>query len=42
LGRRAAELLIDEAWSDDHNHARLVFEPELIVRESSRRTVRPT
>ena len=36
LGRRAAELLIDEAWSDDHIHSRLVFEPELIVRESSR------
>jgi LacI family transcriptional regulator len=36
LGRRAAELLIDEASSDDHVHSRLVFEPELIVRESSR------
>ena len=36
LGRRAAELLIEEAWSDDHIHSRLVFEPELIVRESSR------
>jgi LacI family transcriptional regulator len=36
LGRRAAELLIDEASGDDHSHARVVFEPELIVRESSR------
>ena len=36
LGRRAAELLIDEALSDDHVHSRLVFEPELIVRQSSR------
>lgn len=36
LGRRAAELLIDEALGDDHVHSRLVFEPELIVRQSSR------
>lgn len=35
LGRRAAELLIDEALGDDHTHARVVFEPELIIRESS-------
>ena len=36
LGRRAAELLIEEASSDEHIHSRQVFEPELIVRESSR------
>jgi LacI family transcriptional regulator len=39
LGRAAAELLIDEAESpDDHRHQRVVFQPELIVRDSSRRT----
>jgi len=37
LGRRAAELLIDEATNEDHRHERVVFEPELIVRESSNR-----
>ena len=36
LGRRAAELLLDEASNDDHQHSRVVFEPELIVRDSSR------
>jgi LacI family transcriptional regulator len=39
LGRAAAELLIDEAESPgDHRHQRAVFQPELIVRDSSRRT----
>jgi LacI family transcriptional regulator len=37
LGRAAAELLIDEAGSpDSHRHRQVVFEPELVVRESSR------
>jgi LacI family transcriptional regulator len=35
LGRRAAELLIDEARGDGHRHEQLVFEPQLVVRESS-------
>jgi len=35
LGRRAAELLIDEARGQDHLHEQLVFEPQLVVRESS-------
>jgi LacI family transcriptional regulator len=35
LGRRAAELLIDEARGENHLHEQLVFEPVLVVRESS-------
>jgi LacI family transcriptional regulator len=35
LGRRAAELLIDEARGEGHRHQQLVFEPTLVVRESS-------
>jgi len=35
LGRRAAGLLLDEARNDDHLHEQLVFEPTLVVRESS-------
>jgi LacI family transcriptional regulator len=35
LGRRAAELLLDEARNTDHLHEQLVFEPTLVVRESS-------
>jgi LacI family transcriptional regulator len=35
LGRRAAELLLDEARNDDHLHEQLLFEPTLVVRESS-------
>jgi LacI family transcriptional regulator len=35
LGRRAAELLLDEARNDGHLHEQLVFEPTLVVRESS-------
>jgi LacI family transcriptional regulator len=34
-GRRAAELLIDEARGQDHRHEQLVFEPQLVVRELS-------
>lgn len=37
LGRAAAELLIDEANNPDtHQHRQVVFEPELVVRDSSR------
>jgi LacI family transcriptional regulator len=36
LGRRAAELLIEEASDVEHTHSRVVFEPELIIRDSSR------
>jgi LacI family transcriptional regulator len=37
LGRAAAELLIEEALGDPgHAHRQMIFEPELIVRESSR------
>jgi LacI family transcriptional regulator len=36
LGRSAAELLIDEVQNaDSHQHRQLVFEPELVVREST-------
>jgi LacI family transcriptional regulator, galactose operon repressor len=37
LGRAAAELLIDEAGNPDtHQHRQVIFEPELVVRDSSR------
>jgi LacI family transcriptional regulator len=36
LGRAAAELLLDEAdRPDDHEHRRIVFTPELVIRASS-------
>jgi LacI family transcriptional regulator len=35
LGRRAAEMLMDEARNPDHRHEQLLFEPQLVVRESS-------
>lgn len=36
LGRSAAKLLLDEARTHDaHKHKRLVFKPELVVREST-------
>jgi LacI family transcriptional regulator len=35
LGRRAAELLLDEASDPAHQHTQPVFEPTLVVRESS-------
>lgn len=38
LGRRAAELLLDEHDRIDHRHERVVFEPELIARASTRPT----
>jgi LacI family transcriptional regulator len=38
MGRQAAELLLEETGegADRHQHQRIVFEPELVVRESSR------
>jgi LacI family transcriptional regulator len=37
LGRTAAQLLINEALDDDtHRHRQVIFEPELVVRQSSR------
>ena len=35
LGRRSAQLLLDEARNPDHRHEQLLFEPRLVVRESS-------
>jgi LacI family transcriptional regulator len=35
LGRRATELLLDEARNPDHTHEQLLFEPQLVVRQSS-------
>ncbi len=35
LGRRAAELLLDEAAAEGHQHQQPVFEPVLVARESS-------
>ncbi|WP_346618522.1 LacI family DNA-binding transcriptional regulator [Blastococcus montanus] len=35
LGRRAAELLLDEARNREHLHEQQLFEPTLVVRESS-------
>ncbi|MGX7825992.1 LacI family DNA-binding transcriptional regulator [Actinokineospora sp. 24-640] len=35
LGRRAAELLIDESANPEHVHQRIVFTPELIARAST-------
>jgi LacI family transcriptional regulator len=35
LGRRAAELLLDEVRNEDHLHEQLLFEPVLAVRQSS-------
>lgn len=36
LGRTAAELLLDESSNPDHEHQRVTFTPELIVRTSTR------
>jgi LacI family transcriptional regulator len=39
LGQAAAELLIDEvSFPDTHQHRQVVFEPELVVRDSSDRS----
>ena len=35
LGRAAAALLLDEASAPHHNHERVRFTPELVVRGSS-------
>ena len=35
IGRAAAELLLAEAGSRDHQHEQVLFQPELVVRESS-------
>jgi LacI family transcriptional regulator len=35
LGRRAAELVLDEARNPGHRHEQLLFEPQLVVRQSS-------
>lgn len=36
LGRTAAELLLDESSNPDHEHQRVMFTPELVVRTSTR------
>jgi len=42
LGRTAAQLLLDEALGDGaHQHRQVVFEPELVVRQSSHARPRP-
>jgi LacI family transcriptional regulator len=35
LGRTGAELLLDEASNPDHEHQRVTFTPELVVRDST-------
>nr|WP_272954632.1 substrate-binding domain-containing protein [Kribbella sandramycini] len=35
LGRTAAELLLDESANPDHEHQRVIFTPELVVRTST-------
>src|SRR4051812_27674391 len=37
LGARAAALVLDEATDPDHRHQQVVFQPELVVRASTRR-----
>jgi LacI family transcriptional regulator len=36
LGRTAAKLLLDESSNPDHEHQRVTFTPELVVRTSTR------
>lgn len=38
LGAAAARLLLDEAANPEHEHQQVVFTPELVARESTRRT----
>jgi LacI family transcriptional regulator len=38
LGKTAAELLLDESSNPDHEHQRVTFTPELVVRTSTRGT----
>ena len=40
LGQTAADLLIDEVTSESHKHQQVMFEPTLVVRESSNPEVR--
>ncbi len=41
LGRTAAQLLLGEAMDDEsHRHRQVIFEPELVVRQSSQRPAR--
>jgi LacI family transcriptional regulator len=41
LGRTAAQLLLDEALGQEsHQHRQVVFEPELVVRQSSQTRLR--
>lgn len=35
LGRRATELVLDEADNPDHRHEQVVFTPELVARRST-------
>lgn len=37
LGRRATELLLDEATNPEHRHEQVLFTPELVARASTRR-----
>jgi LacI family transcriptional regulator len=37
LGRRATELLLDEATNAEHTHQQVVFTPQLVARASTRR-----
>jgi LacI family transcriptional regulator len=40
LGRTAARMLLEEAAAgDSHQHQQVIFEPELIVRQSTKVTV---
>jgi len=39
LGVAAAELLLDEVRNPDHRHREVRFEPELVVRASSQRSL---
>jgi LacI family transcriptional regulator len=39
LGRTATELLLDESSNPDHEHQRVTFTPELVVRTSTRGTL---
>jgi len=42
LGHTAARLLLDEAADDEtHQHRQVIFEPELVVRQSTHRVPRP-
>jgi LacI family transcriptional regulator len=38
LGRTAARLLLEEAADDTHRHRQVIFEPELVVRQSTERS----